>query len=362
MNTQTLIATIVLAVGSLSAGIAVAQPLEGEAAAHYLGVLAGVTSQLQDTSRFDAKALVNGQFIGGVPIDAATGIEVNTFFNGGGHSPRVAGGGLDLVLRDPDGRPGLLLLAGFGVQKRNDASGLLPYVDFGAGLSMPMGPRLRLRSDARLYALREPRLAQGKDLLFEARLNVGLEFAWQAPFERMGATGCGSACTAVAADADGDGVPDKRDQCPATPVGLTVDAAGCPLRRSLTPPPLVIRSLPKPVCPAVKLASLQFDVDGCLSAQTADVAEISFHGTQLTAAGAIAVDQLALALQASPELALRVLSHVDAEGDMALREHRAQLVRDRLVGRGVAPGRLDYAAGDNQGERIELRLRRVDAR
>ncbi len=31
------------------------------------------------------------------------------------------------------------------------------------------------------------------------------------------------------ADADGDGVPDKRDRCPNTPPGIKVDRAGCPL-------------------------------------------------------------------------------------------------------------------------------------
>jgi OOP family OmpA-OmpF porin len=30
-------------------------------------------------------------------------------------------------------------------------------------------------------------------------------------------------------DTDGDGVPDKRDKCPGTPTGATVDATGCPL-------------------------------------------------------------------------------------------------------------------------------------
>ncbi len=31
------------------------------------------------------------------------------------------------------------------------------------------------------------------------------------------------------ADADGDGVPDRRDKCPNTPAGATVDAKGCPI-------------------------------------------------------------------------------------------------------------------------------------
>ncbi|MFP5419763.1 MAG: OmpA family protein, partial [Gammaproteobacteria bacterium] len=31
------------------------------------------------------------------------------------------------------------------------------------------------------------------------------------------------------ADADGDGVPDRRDKCPDTPQGVAVDPEGCPL-------------------------------------------------------------------------------------------------------------------------------------
>ena len=41
---------------------------------------------------------------------------------------------------------------------------------------------------------------------------VGLDFAWGGK----------------AKDADGDGVPDKKDKCPGTPAGATVDATGCP--------------------------------------------------------------------------------------------------------------------------------------
>src|SRR5947209_6381942 len=29
-------------------------------------------------------------------------------------------------------------------------------------------------------------------------------------------------------DSDGDGIPDKKDACPATPLGATVDLRGCP--------------------------------------------------------------------------------------------------------------------------------------
>jgi len=36
-------------------------------------------------------------------------------------------------------------------------------------------------------------------------------------------------CEAEETDTDGDGVPDSRDKCPNTPIGMTVDATGCPL-------------------------------------------------------------------------------------------------------------------------------------
>jgi OOP family OmpA-OmpF porin len=35
-------------------------------------------------------------------------------------------------------------------------------------------------------------------------------------------------CKAEEMDSDGDGVPDSRDKCPNTPIGMTVDANGCP--------------------------------------------------------------------------------------------------------------------------------------
>ena len=36
-------------------------------------------------------------------------------------------------------------------------------------------------------------------------------------------------CEAEGIDSDGDGVPDSLDKCPNTPIGMTVDANGCPL-------------------------------------------------------------------------------------------------------------------------------------
>ncbi|VUZ86609.1 OmpA/MotB, partial [Candidatus Methylomirabilis lanthanidiphila] len=44
-----------------------------------------------------------------------------------------------------------------------------------------------------------------------------------------GALLCAALTPQAAPDADRDGVPDSADKCPNTPVGVKVDATGCPL-------------------------------------------------------------------------------------------------------------------------------------
>src|SRR6266568_1298585 len=45
------------------------------------------------------------------------------------------------------------------------------------------------------------------------------------------------------ADADGDGVPDGLDQCPGTPAGARVDAAGCPILFTPERTPVILRGV-----------------------------------------------------------------------------------------------------------------------
>ncbi len=363
-----------------------AEPLTGAPSVPYAAYLGGLNKPLRATDQSSTRAQASVQFISGIPLDESVSFEINGFSFTGAGQPSGYGGGVDLALRDPDGRPGLLLLAGFGGQHRFvSKDDLLPYANIGAGLIMPLNTRLKLRVDARLYAVRETTAAAGRDLLFEARMGVGLELAYLSPFGGDRVSACGDACAppvdavpfdAAPIDADQDRIPDTLDQCPDTPVGMVVSTNGCNVAVGLptTPPPAPLPEQPQ-LCPLVELPSLQLDGSGCLLPQVAQVYEITFEegDTKLTDKGALAVDALAVALLAKPDLDAQIISHTDLLGpqssNLMLSERRAQLVLARLVGRGVAIGRLnvegagevdplsDRARTDRTGnDRIELRI------
>jgi len=87
-------------------------------------------------------------------------------------------------------------------------------VNVGTGLRYNINDTLSLRGDLREF--------HGIDeSTFDTQVSLGLSFA----FNRT----VGSAAPAPKrpADADGDGVPDSRDQCPSTPAGASVDSTGC---------------------------------------------------------------------------------------------------------------------------------------
>jgi len=112
-------------------------------------------------------------------------------------------------------------------------------------------------------------------------------------------------------DSDGDGVPDHLDQCPGTPAGTEVDEVGCPV-------------------PQVLIESIHFDFD------SATVKPIS----------RAVLDARALrALRANPSLRLRIEGHTDSVGtdryNQGLSERRAQAVKDYLVSQGINPNRLE---------------------
>lgn len=93
--------------------------------------------------------------------------------------------------------------------------------EFGGGIKIRPWPRLAVRAEFRdaLWRFHEgtPPPA-GHDATDNQFYTVGLELAIG------GVTG-----PRVPPDADQDGVPDKLDRCPDTPVGARVDASGCPI-------------------------------------------------------------------------------------------------------------------------------------
>jgi OOP family OmpA-OmpF porin len=85
-------------------------------------------------------------------------------------------------------------------------------IEFGGGLKLWMTDGVGLRFEARDISFKPLENLGGQNHFHNMVLGAGLTFA-------LGA---------IPRDTDGDGVPDRRDKCPNTPRGATVDAAGCP--------------------------------------------------------------------------------------------------------------------------------------
>ncbi len=111
------------------------------------------------------------------------------------------------------------LSVGGGASRYTDAnnvetnSGLF---ETAAGIRVRLNDFMGLRFEVR-DLLQIPKKNWNKSHINDVVAGVGLTF-------RFGGVGAGSE-----PDADGDGVPDSRDECPNTPRGCTVDARGCPI-------------------------------------------------------------------------------------------------------------------------------------
>lgn len=105
--------------------------------------------------------------------------------------------------------------AGLGVEKADagdagDSSD--PSINVGGGLRWYLTDHVGVRVDGRYVALEMGRPYEEHEANFEG--TVGVLFT----------LGGGPA-----PDSDNDGVPDRKDKCPATPVGAKVDVTGCPV-------------------------------------------------------------------------------------------------------------------------------------
>jgi outer membrane protein OmpA-like peptidoglycan-associated protein len=85
----------------------------------------------------------------------------------------------------------------------------------GAGLKVELHPRVLLRFDARdAFAIMDPPITAKEDQwVHNFILSAGLDFV-------LGGS---------ESDADGDGVGNRKDRCPDTPLGAVVDGKGCPV-------------------------------------------------------------------------------------------------------------------------------------
>jgi outer membrane protein OmpA-like peptidoglycan-associated protein len=147
-------------------------------------------------------------------------------------------------------------------------------------------------------------------------------------------------------DSDGDGVLDNADRCPNTAAGTTVDANGCPVQRDDDRDGVINANDRCANTPA----GARVDASGCPLYALPGVGESTPIRNVLFRPGAAillpssfaTLDQVATAMQSSPDARWEVGGHSDATGlaaqNQRLSQARAQAVADYLVNKGVASG------------------------
>src|SRR5438552_3903105 len=193
-------------------------------------------------------------------------------------------------------------------------------------------------------------------------------------------------------DSDKDGIPDKKDACPNTPLGATVDARGCPTDSDKdgvydgldkcpntpagTPVDTTGCPLPRQVirdsdgdgvpddrdkCPNTPAGS-KVDANGCIilfqpeivpgapgaapARPTLILRGVNFEWgrSALTRDSYAVLDQVAGSLLANPDIRIEIAGYTDNTGsaplNVRLSEARAASVRAYLARKGVSPGRM----------------------
>jgi OOP family OmpA-OmpF porin len=193
----------------------------------------------------------------------------------------------------------------------------------------------------------------------------------QCPGTAAGATVDSSGCEP---DGDNDGVADSRDQCPNTPAGASVNSRGCELDDDNDG---VVNS--KDQCPGTA-AGASVDETGC-EGVTETVRTIELNVTFPTNSSVIGdrfdseIQQVADFMNENPETSVEIAGHSDSRGDADynrfLSERRANAVAERLTGTlGINPERVssvgygesepvasnDTAAGRAENRRVEARF------
>ena len=141
---------------------------------------------------------------------------------------------------------------------------------------------------------------------------------------------------------DGDGVPDYLDKCPGTPSGVKTDADGCPLDSDGDGVPDYLDKCPNTA------AGAKVDKDGC--PPTGDTLAIvtnvnfDFDSAKIRSDSETKLSRVVSILTANPSVGVRVEGHTDSTGpekyNVGLSSRRAEAVKGYLVAKGVAGNRL----------------------
>lgn len=170
-------------------------------------------------------------------------------------------------------------------------------------------------------------------------------------------------------DSDGDGVPDLRDKCPNTPAGVKVDATGCPLDSDGDGVPDY-----KDQCPGTP-SGVKVNQLGCPERKAIILKGVNFafNSAELTPESLTILDGVAEILSKHPDLKVTIAGHTDSVGtadyNKKLSQRRAESVRNYLTSRGVNAANLtavgfgeeqpiasnDEAEGRTKNRRVELR-------
>lgn len=205
--------------------------------------------------------------------------------------------------------------------------------------------------------------ARADDFL-DTMINVGVQFAFG------GETATVAAAPVIPSDSDGDGVPDSRDNCPATPAGLAVNTDGCPFDTDSDGVWDVNDKCPgTPVGAAVDEQGCELDSDndgvldrfdecpdtrpgvvvdikGCEIKEEIRLPGVNFetNSDQLVSGAQRVLDNAAATLLKNPSLIIEVAGHTDSDGaaeyNLDLSKRRAVTVRDYLISRDVPADRL----------------------
>lgn len=140
-------------------------------------------------------------------------------------------------------------------------------------------------------------------------------------------------------DSDGDGVPNSKDKCPGTPKGAKVNADGC----ADTDKDGVYDYKDK--CPNTA-PGVAVNNDGCDLEQEYRLEEVNFafNSAELTSKAKARLDEDVQILLRNKNLKVQVAGHTDSTGteayNMGLSQRRAESVRNYLISKGAIAANL----------------------
>jgi len=186
------------------------------------------------------------------------------------------------------------------------------------------------------------------------------------------------------ADSDGDGVPNRKDQCPNTPQGAKVDAKGCPLDSDgdgvfdgLDKCPTVYAKtpdgcpLPVVVAPTPEPAPAPAPAPAAAPLMTLGDVNFAFNKATLTPAADEKIDKAVAHIKQMDGEKYELKGYTDSTGsdayNLKLSQKRADAVRNEMIKRGVPADRITATGygeanpvGDNATKAGRAQNRRVE--